>query len=167
MAAPPAVHPNKAAFIEGVELSLASWTALRLAIDNDWGNDGLGEEKEAWMCDVLVDYFGQRAQRVEPEDVEDILLQIMQDEFNTMLEDGSAYELGKQLVAMYREVIHGNHRLVEELRAKAARRRQQPAFLATQSRQEATANDDDDDDDDDDDSDDGSEDGDADAPSAS
>ncbi|KAI8056029.1 Pre-rRNA-processing protein TSR2-domain-containing protein [Syncephalis plumigaleata] len=151
VAAPPNVHPNKAAFIEGVALALESWTALSLAIDNDWSNDGLGEEKRPWMCDILVDYFGQRAQRVEPEDVEDILLQIMQDEFNTMLEDGSAYELSKQLVTMYREVIRGNHRLVEQLRVKAEQRRQQPSWMATQSRQESTNEQDNDSDEDEDD----------------
>ncbi|KAI9599336.1 hypothetical protein BDF19DRAFT_428389 [Syncephalis fuscata] len=133
--APPSVHPNKAAFIEGVELSLKSWTALRLAIDNDWGNDDMGEEKQLWMCDILVDYFGQRAQH----------------EFNTMLEDGSAFEMGKQLVTMYREVIRGNHRLVIQLREKAARRTQQSTSITAQSIQQPTGDGDDSSDGDDDD----------------
>ncbi|RKP09341.1 Pre-rRNA-processing protein TSR2-domain-containing protein [Thamnocephalis sphaerospora] len=132
-AAPPAQHPNQIAFTEGVALTLKQWTALRLAITNDWGNDGLGDEKRDWMCEVLVGYFGQRGKRVEPEDVEDILLQIMQDEFNTQLEDGSAFEIGKQLVKMFTEVTHGNHTAVHQLRASAEQRTLQQTDVAASS----------------------------------
>jgi pre-rRNA-processing protein TSR2 len=107
-------HPNQVAFTEGVTLTLASWTALNLAIQYDWSNDGLGEEKRDWMCEVLVNYFGQHGQRVEPEDIEDILLQIMQDEFNTQLEDGSALEVNASVLDVFtRSLIKSAYRLVE------------------------------------------------------
>ena len=111
----PTVHPNKVAFGEGVSLILYSWTALRLAIEMEWGGiDSVN--KRDWMIEVIVDYFDKQGKNIIPEDIEDMLIQIMVDEFNVNLDDDSAYQIGQDIVRMYGECIHGNFTTVERLR---------------------------------------------------
>lgn len=50
-------HPNKVAFEQGLAYVLQSWTALNLAVEQDWGGVESAEKRD-WMTQVLVDYFG-------------------------------------------------------------------------------------------------------------
>jgi pre-rRNA-processing protein TSR2 len=51
------VHPNQAAFAEGLGYILKSWTAMKLAVEQEWGgHDSI--EKRDWMAETLVEYFG-------------------------------------------------------------------------------------------------------------
>ena len=50
-------HPNKIAFEEGVTYIFKSWTALNLAVEQDWGGVDSAEKRD-WMINVVVDYFG-------------------------------------------------------------------------------------------------------------
>lgn len=52
-------HPNKLAFEEGVSLILQNWTALKLAVEQDWGGVESVEKRE-WFIDVVVDHFEKR-----------------------------------------------------------------------------------------------------------
>ncbi|KAI9227820.1 MAG: Pre-rRNA-processing protein TSR2-domain-containing protein [Piptocephalis tieghemiana] len=110
-------HPNQVLFTEGVRLILKSWTALRLAVEMDWSDDGLSEEKYEWLVDdVIVDYFSKKGKAIDADEMDDILYQIMKDEFNTILEDDSAYHVGSQLVQLYTQIIQGDHSGLQALR---------------------------------------------------
>lgn len=50
-------HPNKVAFEQGLHYVLRSWTALNLAVEQDWGGVESADKRD-WMNQVLVDYFG-------------------------------------------------------------------------------------------------------------
>lgn len=52
-------------------------------------------------------------------EVEDILTQIMNDEFHTTLEDDSPYLVAKHLIDLYSQCVRGNFTEVERLREKA------------------------------------------------
>ncbi|KAJ1649174.1 rRNA accumulation- protein [Dispira simplex] len=92
-----AFHPNRVAFTEGVTILLHAWPILRTAVDSGWGGPE-SEEKQKWFIDTLVDYFGQRGQHIEPEEVEHIMLQILTDEFNVAdIEDSSVYHCVQRL----------------------------------------------------------------------
>ncbi|KAG2176230.1 hypothetical protein INT43_005464 [Umbelopsis isabellina] len=120
------VHPNQAAFAEGLGYILKSWTALKLAVEQEWGGPDSIEKRE-WMAETLVEYFGANAKKLDEFDVEDILVQIMSDEFHTDLEDGSAFAVSKHLISLFNQCIHGDHSEVAKLREKFASRSQQPA----------------------------------------
>ncbi|KAH8555420.1 Pre-rRNA-processing protein TSR2-domain-containing protein [Umbelopsis sp. PMI_123] len=138
------VHPNQAAFTEGLNYVLQSWSALKLAVQQEWGGPDSAEKRD-WMAETLIEYFGANAKKLDEFDIEDILVQIMSDEFHTDLEDGSAYAVSKHLVSMFNQCIHGDYSEVTKLREKVASRSYQPAG------QSANNNEDSDDDDDDDD----------------
>ncbi|KAK9703529.1 rRNA accumulation- protein [Basidiobolus ranarum] len=125
-------HPNQVAFTEGVTLLFENWTALKLAVEMEWGGvDSVA--KQEWLVSTIVDYFGQNGRNVYAEDIEEILFQIMNDEFNTTLEDDSAYQIGKQVCDLYTECIHGNHTTVQRLRDAKATRRNIPASAQAQA----------------------------------
>lgn len=52
-------HPNKLAFEEGVSYIFHNWTALKLAVEQDWGGVDSAEKRE-WFIDVIIEHFGKR-----------------------------------------------------------------------------------------------------------
>ncbi|PVU96057.1 hypothetical protein BB559_002509 [Furculomyces boomerangus] len=109
------IHPNKEAFIEGADHIFASWTALELAVQQQWGGPD-SQEKRDWMVDVVVEEFGKKGSKIDQEDIEDLLLQIMEDEFECILEDNSASDVSYHLCKIYRECVKGDHSTVDKLR---------------------------------------------------
>ncbi|ORY98344.1 Pre-rRNA-processing protein TSR2-domain-containing protein, partial [Absidia repens] len=112
-----AEHPNKVAFHEGVTYIFKTWTALKLAVEQDWGGVESAEKRD-WMIELITDYFGKNGKKVDVDEIEDILNQIMSDEFHTLLEDDSAYLVAKHLVELFNQCINGNFSEVERLRQK-------------------------------------------------
>ncbi|KAI8364482.1 Pre-rRNA-processing protein TSR2-domain-containing protein [Choanephora cucurbitarum] len=111
-------HPNKLAFEEGARYIFNNWTALRLAVEQDWGGVESPEKKE-WFIDVVIDYFAKQGKKLDVDDIEAVLSQVMSDEFHTTLEDDSPYLVAKHLYELFNQCIHGNHTEVERLREKA------------------------------------------------
>lgn len=78
------------------------------------------------------------------DEIEDILSQIMTDEFNATLEDDSPYLVAKHLFLLYNQCITGNFTEIERLREKA---KAQNAFIASSCVKQGDDSDDDDEED--------------------
>jgi pre-rRNA-processing protein TSR2 len=65
---------------------------------------------------------------LEVDEIEDVLNQIMTDEFHTTLEDDSPYLVAKHLFLLFNQCINGNFTEVERLREKA---KTQNSFVAS------------------------------------
>ncbi|KAG1148921.1 hypothetical protein G6F37_002880 [Rhizopus arrhizus] len=141
-----AEHPNKIAFEEGVGYILKSWTALKLAVEQDWGGVESAEKRD-WMIDVIVDVFGKRGKKTEVDEIEEILSQIMVDEFQVILEDDSPYHVAKHLFGLYNQCVQGDFTEVERLREKF---KSQNQFAASSCMKQASDDEDDSGDDDND-----------------
>ena len=77
-------------FARGVIARLAYWPALRIAVEQGWGGPA-SAQKRTWLASVLVDEFeGAAGAAPDAEYVEELLLQAVADEFEAVLEDGSA-----------------------------------------------------------------------------
>ncbi|KAJ1936249.1 rRNA accumulation- protein, partial [Linderina macrospora] len=112
-----ALHPNKEAFIEGVDHILAKWTALELAVKNGWGGRN-SQTKRDDMVDEIVQHFDdlvKKKQKPEPSDLEDLLLDIMSEDFNITLEDNSAIEVARNICNIFAECLTGNFATVDKL----------------------------------------------------
>jgi pre-rRNA-processing protein TSR2 len=83
--------------------------------------------------------------KLDIDEIEDILSQIMTDEFNTTLEDDSPYLVAKHLVLLFSQCINGNFTEVERLREKA---KTQNSFVASTCVKQGDDDDDSDADDD-------------------
>ncbi|KAG2231035.1 hypothetical protein INT48_006366 [Thamnidium elegans] len=137
-------HPNKLAFEEGVSYIFHNWTALKLAVEQDWGGVESAEKRE-WMIDLIVGHFDKRKSifkkhQLDIDEIEDILSQIMTDEFNATLEDDSPYLVAKHLVLLYGQCVKGDFSEVERLREKA---KLQNSFTASSCNQQPEDKDDD------------------------
>ena len=108
-------------FARGVIARLAYWPALRIAVDQLWGGPE-SAAKRTWLASVLVDDFEDAPSAADTPDadyVEDRLLQVMADEFDAVLEDGSAEAVAKDLVRLWAEIGLGRDALVREFEERA------------------------------------------------
>ncbi|KAH9916797.1 Pre-rRNA-processing protein TSR2-domain-containing protein, partial [Fomitopsis serialis] len=105
-------------FARGVLARLAIWPALRLAVAENWGGPD-GAQKRTWLASVLVDAFEQEHPPPDVPYVEDTLLQVMEDEFETALEDGSAEAVARDVVQMWEAVQGGSAEMVEKFEGLA------------------------------------------------
>lgn len=105
-------------FARGVIACLASWPALRIAVDQAWGGSE-SAQKRTWLASVLVDDFEEQYPPPDADFVEDRLLQVMADEFETVLEDGSAEAVAKDVVRLWEEVCRDEETLLREFEQRA------------------------------------------------
>ncbi|KAH9887611.1 Pre-rRNA-processing protein TSR2-domain-containing protein [Cubamyces lactineus] len=115
---PAAPSQTSILFARGVIARLAYWPALRIAVDQGWGGPE-SAEKRTWLASVLVDDFEEQDPKPDLDYVEDRLLQVMADEFDTVLEDGSAEAVAKDVVRLWEEVAAGRTELLAEFEERA------------------------------------------------
>ncbi|KAJ2385742.1 rRNA accumulation- protein [Coemansia sp. RSA 2559] len=112
------IHPNKEAFIEGVDHVLSKWTALELAVQNGWGGRNTLEKREN-MVDEIVEYFDLQVRKknttIEPTEVEELLVQVMEEDFSVMLEDQSEKQVARLLCSIFAECRAGNFATVDKM----------------------------------------------------
>lgn len=137
-------HPHTILFARGTLARLALWPALRLAVHASWGGPA-SAEKQRWLAGVLVDQFEPFIVALPPPApvpvpptsvllrtlgsgtdpppdviyIEELLLQILADEFDVTLEDDSAATVAKDIVKLFGAVCTGDETFVNELEAQA------------------------------------------------
>lgn len=85
----------QAKFTHAAALVIHSWSALDLAVRNEWAGPESSNIRD-WLGGVIVNMFSfPPSNRAEVEDVEDVLSQVVEDEFELRLEDDSAYQVLK------------------------------------------------------------------------
>lgn len=100
-----APDPTLILFARGVIARLNTWPVLSLAVDNSWGGPD-SSDKRTWMASVVVDSFDPSQNPETPDDVyvEEQLLQIMSDEFDIDIEDGSAENVAMDIVKLWSQL---------------------------------------------------------------
>lgn len=101
-----APSPTSILFARGVIARLEIWPALRLAVDEGWGGPE-SAEKRTWIASVVVDAFEQEDPIPDATYVELQLLQVLEDEFDMNLEDGSAEPVARDVVKLWEETQRG------------------------------------------------------------
>jgi pre-rRNA-processing protein TSR2 len=116
-AAPP---PSSVLFARGVVARLAVWSTLRIAVQEGWGGPG-AQEKQTWLASVIVDTFEETIPSPDDQYIEELLLQVMTDEFDVVIEDGSAENVASDIVKMWEESTVGKQELVLKIEGLADR----------------------------------------------
>lgn len=119
-AAPVTLQSAQAHFELGVGLSLALWPALTLAVQNSWGGPDSADKRD-WFGGAIVDLFQTRADTIL-EDVESMLLQVMEEEFDVVVDDDSAFEVAEEIMKIRGQCGKGEFALVTTLQEKWERR---------------------------------------------
>lgn len=105
---------QRAQFEEGVNLLFSSWTALCLAIDNEWGGPSSRQKAEQLYQDVLHWFYGHTEHYADDLEV-DLEAAMMQD-FNAELQDDSPRQVSITLVSLHQECLQGNLSRVQQLK---------------------------------------------------
>ncbi|XP_060914369.1 pre-rRNA-processing protein TSR2 homolog [Labrus mixtus] len=92
-------------FSEGVRAVLHSWPVLQIAVDNGFGGV-YGQQKADWMVDVVQQYFHDNSD-LQQSEVEDFIAQLMDQEFDTVVDDGSLPEVTLSLQQMFTQWQQG------------------------------------------------------------
>jgi pre-rRNA-processing protein TSR2 len=126
-AAKTVVHPKTVAFFElGVSLYLWRFQALQLAVENGWGGHDSADKRD-WVAGVLADMYTSQLpplkdepvevvlKEIDPEDIEDVLTQVLADEFSVLLEDDSAYVFSMQIDACWKDCLRGHFDRIRDM----------------------------------------------------
>ena len=96
-------------FARGTIATLALWTVLRLAVEEGWGGPE-SPQKRTWLASAIVDAFEEASNKnaTVPDAiyVEEMLLQVLSDEFDVVLEDGTAQPVAARIVQLWQEIMH-------------------------------------------------------------
>jgi pre-rRNA-processing protein TSR2 len=106
-----APSPTSVLFARGVIARLASWPVLQIAIEQGWGGPH-GIAKRRWLASVIVDAFEEQDPTPDAIYVEEMLLQVMEDEYETTVEDSSVGDVAGDVVRIWEEVHRGRQDIV-------------------------------------------------------
>mmetsp|Transcript_26601 Transcript_26601/g.39528 ORF Transcript_26601/g.39528 Transcript_26601/m.39528 type:complete len:182 (-) Transcript_26601:85-630(-) len=122
-------HPQfQEAFTQGLGSVFRQWTALELAVHNQWGGPNSSEKANELLNQILKVFEDPR--RMYKDEISMLIEDYVDAEFSMVCEDGSPDEIAELLLAMYREAREGNFTLVqnalnrEQARADALSRSQ-------------------------------------------
>ncbi|XP_035501130.1 pre-rRNA-processing protein TSR2 homolog [Scophthalmus maximus] len=92
-------------FTEGVRAVLHTWPVLQISVDNGFGGV-YGQQKADWMVDVVQQYFHDNADLQQCE-VEDFIAELMDQEFDTVVDDGSLPQVSFSLLQLFSQWKQG------------------------------------------------------------
>ncbi|KAG7024555.1 Pre-rRNA-processing protein TSR2-like protein [Cucurbita argyrosperma subsp. argyrosperma] len=101
-------------FQEGIGLVLSRWSALQLAVENEWGGRD-SRRKVELLCSDILTWFTQNKEPLYIDDLEMILDEALLS-LNTQVDDGSIEEVAERLIVMHEECLDGNFSSIEKLR---------------------------------------------------
>lgn len=105
-------------FARGVIARLSYWSVLQIAVDQGWGGPE-SAQKRTWLASEIVDAFEEQDPIPDDQYIEEMLLQVMEDEFTANLEDGSAEGIAKDIVRLWEDVHAGRQDLMTRFEEQA------------------------------------------------
>ncbi|OCT54191.1 Pre-rRNA-processing protein TSR2 [Cladophialophora carrionii] len=93
-----------------VALHLWSWPALTLAIQNNWGGSAqVSMDKRDWLAGAVSELLTSTPpQLADVGDLEEVLLQVMTDEFEVVVDDDSAEEVARGIWSGCAKLVDGD-----------------------------------------------------------
>ncbi|KAK2861403.1 hypothetical protein FQN49_004230 [Arthroderma sp. PD_2] len=96
-----------------ITLSLYSWSSLTLAVESSWGGP-TSSAKRDWFCGAIAELFSTRPE-TDAQDLEDVLIQVMTDEFDVVVDDGSVSLVADQICELKAEIEKGKFEHVQSM----------------------------------------------------
>ena len=100
-----------------ISLNLYTWPALTLAIQNSWGGSPqVSQDKRDWFCGAISELLAPSSDQIaDAEDLEEVLLQVMLDEFEVVVDDDSAIDIAVRIMKGREKVFRGDFAEAAEL----------------------------------------------------
>lgn len=110
--APPA--NDAASYLDlGITLALNNWPALSLAVSSNWGGP-TSADKRAWLCGAISEMLNDRPE-TDAEDLEDVLIQVMNDEFDVVVDDESAGNVAVEIMELKDQTVKGDFATIQQM----------------------------------------------------
>lgn len=94
-------------FRKAVRYVLTEWPSLNIAIENGMGGPQ-AKQKQCWMCDHIGEMYTQN----KDVDLEDYLAELVNNEFDTIIEDGSLEYNAKWIEKFFKDCLQGREQEV-------------------------------------------------------
>ncbi|KAL4887167.1 Pre-rRNA-processing protein TSR2-domain-containing protein [Aspergillus karnatakaensis] len=102
----PPIPETAPAYLDlGITLAINAWPALSLAVTSNWGGP-TSSDKRDWLCGAISEMLTDRPE-TDAEDLEDVLIQVMNDEFDVVVDDESAGEVAARIMEIRGMVSKG------------------------------------------------------------
>ncbi|KAK8241097.1 Pre-rRNA-processing protein TSR2-domain-containing protein [Phyllosticta capitalensis] len=108
-------------FGQGIWFALQAWPALTVAIQSQFGGPD-GADKRDWLAGAIQDIFENDPQ-TDQLDIETVLLQVMEDEFDVRLEDESEVFVAATIVKLKDEITQGKFDTIDAMERRWRERR--------------------------------------------
>lgn len=99
-----------------ISLHLHSWPALTLAIQNNWGGP-TSNDKRDWFAGAISELFSS-GDVIDAGDLEEVLIQVMLDEFEVVVDDDSPAEVAASIFKGRQRILQGDHSEVDQMLAR-------------------------------------------------
>lgn len=103
-------------FEYSVKLAMSRWTALRMAVEGEWGGGDMRRKYELLLEEVLNVF--KYTKTVYAEDLAEDLANYAESQFGLICEDGSVEELAEFLTVLADECKKGDYARVKDLHEK-------------------------------------------------
>lgn len=110
--------PAKEGFEEGVAIIFSQWTALVLAVENQWGGSESASKADYLIEDILEWFYKKKEHYADELEME--LADALLEEFHVEVEDGSPSQVAKQLVELYAACLRNDASVLQQLRQRQA-----------------------------------------------
>jgi pre-rRNA-processing protein TSR2 len=96
-----------------ISLVMHDWPALTLAVQSSWGGP-TSSDKRDWFCGAISELFVDRPE-TDAQDVEEVLIQVMSDEFDVVVDDESAGDVADRICELREECIRGEYETLQAM----------------------------------------------------
>jgi len=97
--------PGDTLFNQGVLCALLRWDSIKFALNERIRDEG--DEIVLWMCVVIAEFIAKRKGDVEPTDLSDYILDIMDAEFSMTIDEVETAFLVKQVLRFWKDCHAG------------------------------------------------------------
>ncbi|PYH85028.1 hypothetical protein BO82DRAFT_351388 [Aspergillus uvarum CBS 121591] len=110
----PATPPAGTNYLDlGITLALHNWPALTLAVQSLWGGPTSADKRD-WLCGAISEMLATRPE-TDSYDLEDVLVQVMTDEFDVDVDDESAAAVADQIMEMKAQTERGEYAGIQHM----------------------------------------------------
>lgn len=104
---------KQANFDLAISLILSTWPALSIAVVNNWGGPDSADKRD-WFAGAISDDFKERPD-TDAEELEARLVEVMQDEFEVNVEDGSEVDIAVKIMKARQQCKEGDFREIQQM----------------------------------------------------
>ncbi|XP_027200185.2 pre-rRNA-processing protein TSR2 homolog [Dermatophagoides pteronyssinus] len=104
---------DRTLFHRSISETIDCWPSFQISISNGMGGPNQSAKIE-WLCDSIVQLFHDNNNQLIVQDVSDFIAEILDNEFDTIIEDGSLEMISTSILGYYQKILSGDHDYIRD-----------------------------------------------------